>query len=787
MNGSLTSLASPLVGWLIDYYVLATVLLLVAWGVWRWVRQPARRIVIGWAVVAELIALAVVCAMPWWPTMSLAPTISESVAFEIPTVAIPDSVTARAEPLTLATGNDRAASSDAPAPASPTLPLPDSRRSWPESLAITYVAGVALIGLWLCWGVVAATWLQQRARVAPDDVRVELADVVGDEARSPRLLVSSHVTDAVALNVLRPTIMLPDALAKLGPSDTLRAVLSHEWAHIRHRDLWLLALGRCLMAVLYAHPLFWWLRRAIRNDQELLADAAAAGESRQAYADELVRMIRGTAYPSLVARSAAVGIWEGSSQLSRRIAMLLDEKFRVEPVGSRTWKRRALLAMVLLGVACSLVTFRPVRSADEPREQVEASESVAEYKTAPDGKRAGPKVVGSMGLYGGYGVGTSSKDVEDIIVLHGYMPLMRTEVVEALKITLEQKNQLRRIQTQDRKNARAAALKNREAKRRLSQEEIMAASALREKNIQGLVEEVLGPEQMRALELIVLREWAFRSLRSPQLTEKLGTTDEQKEQIRAHGEESGRRLMRRHREETDEALGILTPQQRARLKEEVLGRESADSVTIVETDEGTIQVPSTSPYPDLSEKRVQQELNLSATQQSRMQDILGDYANLNDRLVQQSQSLPPTERDVQLGAGFGAMGGSGAWVEEQMKNRRAKILAHPVVKTAIAMRKQFEAVLTQEQLETYREKALRNVTMSALRDGRIRNKIGVSEEQAAALLRLFEQNLTDYRQVMQDVGGKMLDVLTPVQQEQLRDELAKHGVLGSVRRPEDRR
>ena len=116
--------------------------------------------------------------------------------------------------------------------------------------------------------------------------------------------------------------------------------------------MWLLALGRCLLVLLYAHPLFWWLRRAIRGDQELLADAAAAGDYRPAYAEELLRLIRQTAAPSLLAASAAVGIWEGSSQLSRRIAMLLDETFGVEPRGSRSWRYRTLAVLVLLGRPC---------------------------------------------------------------------------------------------------------------------------------------------------------------------------------------------------------------------------------------------------------------------------------------------------------------------------------------------------------------------------------------------------------------------------------------------------
>ena len=135
---------------------------------------------------------------------------------------------------------------------------------------------------------------------------------------------------AVAIGILRPTILLPAALAAAGPGPTLRAVLAHEWAHVRNRDLWLLALGRCLLVVLYAHPLFWWLRRAIRNDQECLADAAAAGQSRHDYAEELLRWARLSPAASPARAWAAVGLWESASQLSRRIAMLLDETFRIK-------------------------------------------------------------------------------------------------------------------------------------------------------------------------------------------------------------------------------------------------------------------------------------------------------------------------------------------------------------------------------------------------------------------------------------------------------------------------
>ena len=81
------------------------------------------------------------------------------------------------------------------------------------------------------------------------------------------------------LRVFRPTIasfgetnlILPERFLDAEPANQLEAALAHEWAHICNRDLWLIALVRLLLPVLFAHPGYWWLRRRIRDDQELLA------------------------------------------------------------------------------------------------------------------------------------------------------------------------------------------------------------------------------------------------------------------------------------------------------------------------------------------------------------------------------------------------------------------------------------------------------------------------------------------------------------------------------------
>ena len=119
--------------------------------------------------------------------------------------------------------------------------------------------------------------------------------------------------------------------------------------------------GACL-TVLFAHPLFWWLRRTIRGDQELLADAAAAGQ-------QPARLCPGTRpagshdrqrhAPANLGRRRHLG---RPSSFSKRIAMLLDETFRISLKGSRRWRIKALAAMAIIGLACSLATFQPAKS-----------------------------------------------------------------------------------------------------------------------------------------------------------------------------------------------------------------------------------------------------------------------------------------------------------------------------------------------------------------------------------------------------------------------------------------
>ena len=219
--------------------------------------------------------------------------------------------------------------------------------------------GATAAGLWLLLGMFEAIWLVRTARPGPPNLVEQLRAAAGNSAPSTRLLLSNHVHNAVALGIWQPAILLPTALAEHAEEKSLRAVLAHEAAHIANRDLWLLGLMRGLMVVLFPHPLYWMIRRVIRNSQEALADAVAAQSRETDYAEGLVEWMRHSAKPRQILAANAVGIWERPLDLSRRISLLLDENFSVQTRLPRGWRLGVAVCAGTIALGLSLFTVRP--------------------------------------------------------------------------------------------------------------------------------------------------------------------------------------------------------------------------------------------------------------------------------------------------------------------------------------------------------------------------------------------------------------------------------------------
>lgn len=356
----MNELLSALANWLADVLILATALLAVAGLVmWR-LKQPAQRMALAWATMAGLTALIVATAVPAWPRWDvrqwLATTAIDGAGLiEKPTITYQERVSSLSD--------------DALPPAIENVPLPDpiplptlpattaeQQIDWPAAAALAWFTCAAAALGWIALGALQAWRLLWTAAPSPLWAQTELARLIG-RRKKPRLKTSTRIGSAVALGALRPAILLPAEHVREDNLAGVQAALAHEWAHIRHGDLWLLAWQRLLLPLLVVHPLFWFLRRQIRADQELLADVAAAGERPVEYAEALLAWAK-QAGPRPSAGLAALAMWENPQTVSRRIQMILDPKNPVVGKTSRWWRWLLALSLIALAGGLSLLSVR---------------------------------------------------------------------------------------------------------------------------------------------------------------------------------------------------------------------------------------------------------------------------------------------------------------------------------------------------------------------------------------------------------------------------------------------
>lgn len=99
-----------------------------------------------------------------------------------------------------------------------------------------------------------------------------------------RLTVFDDTGGPLSTGFLRPMVLVPASLLARMPVDMLEALLAHELAHIRRHDYLANLLQRAAEALLFHHPVAWWLSHRIRQEREQAADMLAAsvtGEPRR--------------------------------------------------------------------------------------------------------------------------------------------------------------------------------------------------------------------------------------------------------------------------------------------------------------------------------------------------------------------------------------------------------------------------------------------------------------------------------------------------------------------------
>ncbi|WP_146907079.1 M56 family metallopeptidase [Arenimonas daejeonensis] len=112
-------------------------------------------------------------------------------------------------------------------------------------------------------------------------------DALAERMELPRrvlLRVVDELDGPVVARIWRPVVIVPAALVARLPADLLEALLAHELAHVRRHDYLVNLVQSAVEALLFYHPVVWWLSRRIRIEREQIADdlaAQALGEPRR--------------------------------------------------------------------------------------------------------------------------------------------------------------------------------------------------------------------------------------------------------------------------------------------------------------------------------------------------------------------------------------------------------------------------------------------------------------------------------------------------------------------------
>ncbi len=244
---------------------------------------------------------------------------------------------------------------------------------WYNLLLLTWCAGVVLL-----LGVVLIrnfrfSRLVHQAHPAHPDLQ-KLLDSCRQEAlcQTPiRLITTPAIAAPLISGCFKPALLLPEGIQHQLSKAQLRHVFLHELMHVKRFDIagnWLLAL---LQILHWFNPLIWFGFNRIRNDRELVCDAATLHHlgcrHGQAYGHTLLQLSQPQSRRFVVTNG--IGIVDSTSELRKRIVMIVQMSFPA--------RKHSLLTGLLLLVFGGLAFSKPVVE-NASGKSVEATVAIAQ-------------------------------------------------------------------------------------------------------------------------------------------------------------------------------------------------------------------------------------------------------------------------------------------------------------------------------------------------------------------------------------------------------------------------
>ena len=334
----------------------ATAVLAMAWALAAALRgRDPRARVLAWRASAVGLAVGSGLALAppavgWRPDLPTPPTAAATTPTDGEPIAGPAFVPHATETASAATLPASGLEVGVGRPAPAAVARSSIRRG--QLLLAAWLAGVGVALLRWGVGLVRLVAIVRRSEAVPEAVAAEaraLAERLGVR-RPVRVVRSGAVAVPCLAGVPGPVVLLPDGPGWPDDPRDRRAILAHELAHARGRDLGWNHAFHLIGALLWFHPLAWRLRSAHAAACDAAADATAAGllGDARVYAGTLARLA--LAASKAILPPAAGLAMARRADVRRRIDALLSLKAPSPPS-----RRSAMLAPLAVGLLAALL------------------------------------------------------------------------------------------------------------------------------------------------------------------------------------------------------------------------------------------------------------------------------------------------------------------------------------------------------------------------------------------------------------------------------------------------
>jgi uncharacterized protein (TIGR03435 family) len=195
-----------------------------------------------------------------------------------------------------------------------------------------------LFSIWACGFVANVIWWpvgwMRLRRTLRQAIRVNLDFPL-------RVMASSERVEPGVFGIFNPILLIPVGIASRLSAKEMQAVLAHELCHVQRRDNLTAAFHMLVEAVFWFHPLVWWIRARLIEEQERACDeeVLSLGSDPQIYAESILKICEFYVRSPLICVSGITG-----PDLKKRIAEIVSHR----PKPSLSHSRLLLLVVTLL-------------------------------------------------------------------------------------------------------------------------------------------------------------------------------------------------------------------------------------------------------------------------------------------------------------------------------------------------------------------------------------------------------------------------------------------------------